>query len=326
MLMIKDLPELDEVVRRYFFRGRATAGAERAAPPRGVACQRGSPLSAQGTCWWGGRTFRVDETALSSVRDSLPGNAGLLVPCAHYLRCVAAFLAVPSGSLVLRTCYEHEEVWQQLLRTWMLPNDDGFQAFLSPVEDMLLDRLTPSEALGLLPDLANRTSVVVIADRVCLEGPERAALVVDPASGSTFRVIPSEMWSVENNLSVANMGFAEFAASAGPDNVFRGFDPPESQGAVTEPRYTVELRWAGLVPPPGYRVEDYALSLPPVGVSVIWTCEYDSLVRGRNDIGAGLHCRNASASVRLASCPRCSGPCRSHAFCPEHAVRVPGIE
>jgi hypothetical protein len=44
--------------------------------------------------------------------------------------------------------------------------------------------------------------------------------------GRTFRVIPSEMWSVENNLSVANMDFYEFADNVDLDGVFRGF--PES--------------------------------------------------------------------------------------------------
>ncbi|MGH8024190.1 MAG: DUF6924 domain-containing protein [Limisphaerales bacterium] len=31
------------------------------------------------------------------------------------------------------------------------------------------------------------------------------------------------MWAVENNLSVANMGFDEFMDAAGKNGVFRGF-------------------------------------------------------------------------------------------------------
>ena len=41
--------------------------------------------------------------------------------------------------------------------------------------------------------------------------------------GRPFRVIPPEMWGVENNLSIANMDFYEFADKAEPDGVFRGF-------------------------------------------------------------------------------------------------------
>jgi hypothetical protein len=41
--------------------------------------------------------------------------------------------------------------------------------------------------------------------------------------GRAFRLIPSEMWAVENNLSIANMDFAEFADAVDADDVFRGF-------------------------------------------------------------------------------------------------------
>jgi hypothetical protein len=41
--------------------------------------------------------------------------------------------------------------------------------------------------------------------------------------GRTFRVFPSQAWGVENNLSIANMGFEEFLESAGKDGIFRGF-------------------------------------------------------------------------------------------------------
>jgi hypothetical protein len=41
--------------------------------------------------------------------------------------------------------------------------------------------------------------------------------------GRTFRVVPRETWAVENNLSIANMDFAEFADRADPDGIFRGF-------------------------------------------------------------------------------------------------------
>jgi hypothetical protein len=48
-----------------------------------------------------------------------------------------------------------------------------------------------------------------------------ARLPDEPGRG--FRVVPAELWGVENNLSIANMDFAEFAHHADPDGVFRGF-------------------------------------------------------------------------------------------------------
>jgi hypothetical protein len=45
--------------------------------------------------------------------------------------------------------------------------------------------------------------------------------------GTIFRVIPAELWSVENNLSTSTFhfqhGFSDFADSGDSDGVFRGF-------------------------------------------------------------------------------------------------------
>lgn len=51
---------------------------------------------------------------------------------------------------------------------------------------------------------------------MALTDPESPILVVDLSHepGRTFRVIPGEIWGVENNLSIANMDFEEFADSA----------------------------------------------------------------------------------------------------------------
>jgi hypothetical protein len=35
---------------------------------------------------------------------------------------------------------------------------------------------------------------------------------------------PSELWTVENNLNIANMDWQEFAAAVDEDGVFRGLD------------------------------------------------------------------------------------------------------
>jgi hypothetical protein len=36
-------------------------------------------------------------------------------------------------------------------------------------------------------------------------------------------VIPTELWSVENNLALGNMDFKDFAQSVDADGVFRGW-------------------------------------------------------------------------------------------------------
>ena len=66
---------------------------------------------------------------------------------------------------------------------------------------------------------------VLVADERAITDREHAVLVIDleDKPGRTFRVIPREAWSVENNLSIANMDFSEFVAACGKDGVFRGF-------------------------------------------------------------------------------------------------------
>jgi len=64
-----------------------------------------------------------------------------------------------------------------------------------------------------------------VVDRASLADVEHPVLVLDLADepGRIFRVVPREMWSVENNLSIANMDWLDFADSVDADGVFRGF-------------------------------------------------------------------------------------------------------
>jgi len=41
--------------------------------------------------------------------------------------------------------------------------------------------------------------------------------------GRAFRIVPAELWGVENNLAIANMDYDEFADAADADGIFRGF-------------------------------------------------------------------------------------------------------
>jgi hypothetical protein len=40
----------------------------------------------------------------------------------------------------------------------------------------------------------------------------------------TFRVVPAEMWSVQNNLSIANLDWEDFAGSLDDEGICRGFE------------------------------------------------------------------------------------------------------
>jgi hypothetical protein len=70
--------------------------------------------------------------------------------------------------------------------------------------------------------------VLFIADRTSLTSPDHPVLVVDLADGSgqrPFRCIAQELWSVDNNLNIANMDWEDFANAADLDGLFRSFSP-----------------------------------------------------------------------------------------------------
>ncbi|MBU3863716.1 hypothetical protein KN815_06325 [Streptomyces sp. 4503] len=54
---------------------------------------------------------------------------------------------------------------------------------------------------------------------------EMPLLVIDlwDVRGRSIRVIATELWGIENNLSISNMYFEEFAESVDEDGVFRTF-------------------------------------------------------------------------------------------------------
>jgi hypothetical protein len=131
------------------------------------------------------------------------------------------------NSLLLRTDFSDDGAWAALCDSVQEPSKEGFQARLHCISDRVYDGLTVEQLVALALKGGNH-SFAFIADWTTFTNPERLVLVVDlyDELGRTFRVIPIEMWSVENNLSVANMDFYEFADSVDADGVFCGFPQP----------------------------------------------------------------------------------------------------
>ncbi len=128
-----------------------------------------------------------------------------------------------SGALMLRTDFSDDAAWDTIRRASVAPSPDGFAANVTFVSDPAFAGLT-AEQVTALPRAGYR-GFVFLVDRVTITDPEMPVVVVDllREPGRWFRVVPAELWGVENNLSIANMDFAEFADHADPDGVFRGF-------------------------------------------------------------------------------------------------------
>jgi hypothetical protein len=132
------------------------------------------------------------------------------------------------NSLVLRTDFSDDDGWASICKAIQKPSPLGFRAYVKCVSDPEYDGLTVEQLLALNP-LSTDHTFVFIVDQMALSHRDRPILVVDlfeEQAGRTFRVIPSEMWSVENNLSLANMDFEDFADIANMDaeGIFRGVD------------------------------------------------------------------------------------------------------
>ena len=128
-----------------------------------------------------------------------------------------------ANALILRTDFSDAVAWESLCSAIQAPVG-GFKAYVDFLSDPEYDGITLAKLLSLIPPGSTHTFIFLV-DRLALSQPDHPILVVDLSTepGRTFRVIPSEMWSVENNLSIANMDFAEFTDACDSDGVFRGF-------------------------------------------------------------------------------------------------------
>ena len=127
------------------------------------------------------------------------------------------------NAAVLRTDFSDDAAWAAICVQIRAPSGD-FVATVECLSDPAFEGITPSQVPALVrPD--TRHGFLFLVDRQTVTDPEHPVVVVDlyHEPGRSFRVIPSEMWGVENNLSLANMDFHEFADAVDPDGVFRGF-------------------------------------------------------------------------------------------------------
>ncbi|MFI6340347.1 DUF6924 domain-containing protein [Streptomyces sp. NPDC050535] len=123
---------------------------------------------------------------------------------------------------LVRTCFSDERSWQTLLVRVGTPSEDDFLANVDVVDDVAYADCSPERIAGLTPP---EKQLVVIADEHALSAPGNPLLVVRTGSArhAELRVVTSQLWSIENNLTWANMDWDEFVAAADEDGVFRGF-------------------------------------------------------------------------------------------------------
>jgi hypothetical protein len=123
---------------------------------------------------------------------------------------------------LIRTDFSNEAAWEDLLNAARTPSSEGFLANLQIINDTHFDGAAAQQ----IGHAAHETdhAVVFVADQTTMTHPDRPVLCLNAsAPEQMLRVVPTKLWSVENNLSLANMDFDEFAEAATADGVFRGF-------------------------------------------------------------------------------------------------------
>lgn len=133
---------------------------------------------------------------------------------------------LPPGdvALVIRTDYSDQQTWEAIGVAIEEPTEEDFVANVELMDDAAYRDLTAEQLLDLFPEGDNRSFLLVVDD-ITIREAEHPVLVVDlwRERGRRFRAVPATVQSIENNLSISNMDFAEFADAVDQDGVFRGF-------------------------------------------------------------------------------------------------------
>jgi len=129
------------------------------------------------------------------------------------------------NALVLRTDFSNEAVWEKIRA--LIQKPAGLFRFRANVEflsDTDYADITKDQLLELIPRNYNHNFMIIV-DQLAISQTDHPLLIVDlyEKSGREFRAVPSQIQGIENNLSIANMDFEEFAESVDQDGIFRGF-------------------------------------------------------------------------------------------------------
>lgn len=145
-------------------------------------------------------------------------------PSSGVVECPMPSLPRTSDSLLVRTDFTDQSLWARTQAAVAKENADGFRAYVHVVDEPELDRREWQELRRLALLHEDHAAVLFVVDDLAITG-EHPILVVDLSDElrPPFRCIARELWSVDNNLNLANMDWDEFAGHLQGDGVHRGF-------------------------------------------------------------------------------------------------------
>ncbi len=125
---------------------------------------------------------------------------------------------------VLRTDFSDQAAWEAICDEIQRPSPKGFKAAVTFIDDRAYEGLPKDRLLAAVPENYSHRFMFVV-DTATVTTQDHPVLVINlrTHSGNEFRAVTSVIHSIENNLSISNMDFKEFAQAAAKTGVFRGF-------------------------------------------------------------------------------------------------------
>ena len=130
---------------------------------------------------------------------------------------------------VIRADFGKNVVWERVKVKIAEPTEEGFGADVEFVEDRTLNGLSEAVIASGYPrnyPHLYRHPVLFVVDTIAASTPGHSVLVINlnaTVDAGPFRALPRQVQSIQNNLSLANMDYLEFARSTDVDGIFRGF-------------------------------------------------------------------------------------------------------
>jgi hypothetical protein len=127
--------------------------------------------------------------------------------------------------IVLRTDFSNENEWKMICDEIITPNPEfGFIPNVVIASDTSFQDYTEEQLLSDSTTEYNHAFIFIV-DKAAMINPEHPILCLglQHNRGLKFRTIPSEMWGIENNLSISNIDFEEISSAVDNEGIFRGF-------------------------------------------------------------------------------------------------------
>ena len=139
--------------------------------------------------------------------------------CPHLMKKIP----ITENALIVRTDFSDQTAWETLVAALEEP-EEPFMFNMEFLDDQENNGATVEQLMEALPEDYPH-SFMVVADAVAISQPDHPLLVIDlfGERGREFRALAGQVPAIENNLSIGNMGFEEFADLVDENGIFRGF-------------------------------------------------------------------------------------------------------